>query len=421
MRKMFLFVIVIFVTILAPNHLLANQDNAACAKADLNQDQIVDLSDYSIFVANFLQSPALNQNADLNNDGLVDLSDYSVFVTQFMSQCDEVTPSHNLRVMTISFNPAFGDTTIADQYFTNQRFATAKEIENYTWQIAKEDYQKVTNNTFNVDVVHHLEVSQNYVYPDGFSFDLDTFGQCVWGRPGFDPQACDYRKSQFNYVKWFQDNQICQIAAANDVDELWIMSPPYLMAWESFMVGPENGFLVNGPDYIVPECTKHLVVINPVYDTPDNFMHNVGHRVEATMVYLTKNWQAEDKFKYWDNFSAHHINRNIASPDFIHCGNDHFPHNATRGYDYDNMTVAPSNCVDWNSIPEFTNTTEEINCQAWGCKDRGWQVFWLSHMPHKQGSLSLTSRTGKEFEIPLNWWTFILNPQLAMELRQSSE
>lgn len=57
-----------------------------CA-ADINQDGLVDLEDYAILVADFLQEQPNNPNADIDKDGIVDLSDYSRLVAVFFQSC----------------------------------------------------------------------------------------------------------------------------------------------------------------------------------------------------------------------------------------------------------------------------------------------------------------------------------------------
>lgn len=54
---------------------------------DINGDQVTDLTDYSILVANFLKQPIANPKADINKDGAVDISDYSLLVAQFLKNC----------------------------------------------------------------------------------------------------------------------------------------------------------------------------------------------------------------------------------------------------------------------------------------------------------------------------------------------
>ena len=55
-------------------------------RADINQDNIVDVSDYSALVQNFLK-PNFDSRADLNGDSMVDISDYSLLVADFLTTC----------------------------------------------------------------------------------------------------------------------------------------------------------------------------------------------------------------------------------------------------------------------------------------------------------------------------------------------
>ena len=61
------------------------QTHAQYNIADINQDGIVDLTDFSILVANFLQTSSNPYNqADINQDGIVDLSDFSFILANFL-------------------------------------------------------------------------------------------------------------------------------------------------------------------------------------------------------------------------------------------------------------------------------------------------------------------------------------------------
>lgn len=57
-------------------------------KCDFDGDKFVDLTDYSIFVSNFLKNPIPNPKTDINGNGTVDLADYSLFVGNFLKTCN---------------------------------------------------------------------------------------------------------------------------------------------------------------------------------------------------------------------------------------------------------------------------------------------------------------------------------------------
>jgi hypothetical protein len=50
---------------------------------DINQDRIVDVTDYSLFVSQFLHT-GMALTADFNHDNIVDISDYSLLVANFL-------------------------------------------------------------------------------------------------------------------------------------------------------------------------------------------------------------------------------------------------------------------------------------------------------------------------------------------------
>ncbi len=77
-------------TVITPRPTATPQPTASFCAADINTDGIIDLSDYSILVVNFLKSTITNPRADITKDGVVDLSDYSVLATKFFqstAQC----------------------------------------------------------------------------------------------------------------------------------------------------------------------------------------------------------------------------------------------------------------------------------------------------------------------------------------------
>ena len=65
-------------------------DPNSCAE-DINEDGIVDLEDYSIFVRNFglSSTQVIDARADINKDQIVDISDYSLIVNLFLETCSQ--------------------------------------------------------------------------------------------------------------------------------------------------------------------------------------------------------------------------------------------------------------------------------------------------------------------------------------------
>lgn len=306
------------------------------------------------------------------------------------------------RVLTIGFNPVENGRSYADEYFQYQMGGSAESAEQKVWSDTKNAFSKVTKGSFQFEIVKSIKISSPYTYPDGFSCSLSSYSQCT---SSFNHATCEARKYQFDYIAWIKQQRICEIAKEAQADEIWMLSLPYILAWENFMIGPSVGFSVNWPSFVIDSCDKHYIVVNGTYDRPTNMLHNVGHRVEDTMNYLTQTWTAADKEKYWGRFTKT-------------CGSTHVPHNTTTAYDYGNVSTSVSNCIDWANFPEFTGTSESINCQRWGCSDAGWQEFWLSHLPKKSGETQMTSIGGKKFSFPNNWWGLLLSPDEAIAKRK---
>lgn len=66
----------------------ATVTESTVCRADIDMDGVVDLTDYSILVTQFLQSPPTNPRADLTGDNQVNLIDYTMLVTNFFKVCD---------------------------------------------------------------------------------------------------------------------------------------------------------------------------------------------------------------------------------------------------------------------------------------------------------------------------------------------
>lgn len=61
--------------------------NAAACIADINQDGIVDLSDFSLISVYFSKTQFPNTRIDITGDGLIDLSDFAILHANFGKPC----------------------------------------------------------------------------------------------------------------------------------------------------------------------------------------------------------------------------------------------------------------------------------------------------------------------------------------------
>lgn len=321
------------------------------------------------------------------------------------------TSSTTKRIMTIAYNPVEGGKTYADEYFMAGKGMTAAQLEQNTFSDWSNAMRDVTKNRYNFQVVKQHRITTTQPNTDGFRFTLESYGKCVFGREGFDPAGCESKKNNFDYNKWITENKICELAEQSQVDEIWMLSLPYVMKWESFMVGPIKGFYVNGDTYVNSACKKQIIVMNATYQQPENTLHIMGHRVEAVMSALTYQMKREDAVKYWENF-----NQNSSNP---RCGNTHRPANASKESDFASAAVTPNNCGDWENFPNITNQTTSVNCSAWGCTDYGWQKYWMGSLPSSAGHVAMVSIYNKNINFPKDWWTLILDPnQVIAKLKE---
>ncbi|MFA5828527.1 MAG: hypothetical protein WC841_04205 [Candidatus Shapirobacteria bacterium] len=280
-------------------------------------------------------------------------------------------------------------------------------------------FKRLSNNKINYEVVKKIEISTFPKYTNGYVYNFSKYTNCASGDPG---KVCEKQKFYFDYIDWARSNNICRLAAENNIDEIWMAAPPYITTYENFMIGPRDGFEVNGGVFTLPECIKNYVVMSSGWTT-DSFAHIYGHRIERTMGYIVLNWRADDRNRYWENF----IEMKLYAPwpggifpvTGAYCGNSHFPHNATAGYNYANKTYKASTCGDWKNIPNFTGTRESINCDRWGCGDNrpaGWGEYWLGSIPREQGGINLVSNNGSSFYMKNNWWYYFLYPENVNDL-----
>jgi hypothetical protein len=327
---------------------------------------------------------------------------------------------HDLKVLYLGYNPSDGSTTLADRYFGGLYGGlSADQAEDVTIAAQIAAFNQLSSGRIRYTVVHKVHDRTFDTYTDGSRYTMDSYAPCA-GNPA--PKACEDRKKLFDYQAWFAENRLCELADEYDVDEIWTQSPPFLQEWENIMIGPTAGFDVNGAAFAVPACKKHYVVHNPSYAAePSAFLHIFGHRVEATMKFITSKWQAADTNRHWQRFAAtsrYDSPMGVILPDLpnAYCGNAHFSSNAQLHYDYGNPRLKSSICADWGNFPNYSNVSAVLGCSAWGCSDNGWGAYWLGSIPTGIGSVSMTSASGRPFAFPRDFWSLLLYPDRVLSL-----
>lgn len=120
-----------------------------CQRSDINQDNVVDLSDYSILVAHFLQPASSNPRADIDRDGVIDLSDYSLLVANYFESCES-------SVTTIDIYAAANGIPTMQLLINDQVVQT---WENVTGSYSSRNFTKYTYTSSNSTTVNDIKVA----------------------------------------------------------------------------------------------------------------------------------------------------------------------------------------------------------------------------------------------------------------------
>ncbi len=322
----------------------------------------------------------------------------------------QAIPDYELRILTVEINPVENGQDLVSTYFGGN----AEAIKDEAFGTAIDAFYDFSAGKIHYEIVDELVIDEFPEVNDGTpAFTFETYDRCVGPMTADDYTFCDSRKYAFDYIKFFNDYEICQAANSADVDEIWIIGAPYVGIYESFIIGPESSFFINGPDFINTNCHKLYPALGPTWDRPENLLHNYSHRIESTLAYIFSNVNVTQRNQYFSRFVGFD-----GQP--RRCGNGHFPVNARGEYDVSNPANGRFYCVDWRNFPNHTNTSVLIGCSAWGCTDAGWQEFWFSYVPREDGTANLLNRSGQTIEISRNWWEYILSPVTAKEFVRNS-
>lgn len=183
------------------------------------------------------------------------------------------------------------------------------------------------------------------------------------------------------------------------------MGGPYFGFYESRLTGPE-AFWYNAPILEGTTCQKQLPIMGFSYarGVPE-MIENFGHRTESVLKHLYLGWEPNES-TLWNTFTLK--NRDV--PFLARCGNIHYAPNSLSDYDWANTTTVASACEDWINFPALTGTTQQFNCERYGCQYSGYgfKKWWFSHLPKAPG------RTDGKLN---NWWRYIVDYEGSVDLQ----
>lgn len=275
------------------------------------------------------------------------------------------------------------------------------------------NFKLFTDNHVIFDIVKEKEVNDFPPRKTGEKHTEDTFYQCETN-----PQSLSYCEADADWEGIIKTYNICEMVNNNEIDEVWLWAPPRAGFWESALIGPSdyynetiigpNGFSYNGPILSNNSCNKYIPIMGFNYDRADQAMHNMGHRMEATMSHVYGRWQGNvENPNNWEQFGMTYFE----SPSFpgSGCGSIHFTPNAKNvddGYKYNNRFTYPSFCDSFYTYPNINRSiTKQTSCEDWQCNEQGYYQWWFKHIPFKDG----IDAKGKL----QNWWEYFLFPEKA--------
>jgi hypothetical protein len=226
--------------------------------------------------------------------------------------------------------------------------------------------------------------------------------------------AAPHAPSEANYQSILARFQIMQRIDRREIDEVWIMGFPHAGLYESVMAG-RKAFWCNAPPLPKTDSgQRRFVIMGFSYERDvGEMLHSYNHRCEAI---LAKVFDSLD-FLAW-TYKPNRIPATIRpgqplnlfqrfmlfdqiAPGKAGIGSVHYAPNGVRDYDLGNPNPVPSECYDWLTFPDFRGDVRMVSASEWGGgSERGYQRWWLNHMPRI---------AGRKNGIHNNWWQYVVN------------
>ena len=263
-----------------------------------------------------------------------------------------------------------------------------------------DDVREASHGELEYVISHTASIDDIPVKADGYRYTREEFLAVVrsGGRLSHQPDGADY-------VRIMEDHGIVDLANSGRIDELWVFGAPWIGFWESYLPGP-GSFFYNSPEFEYPELERLLPIMGFSYERDVGCMlEDLGHRTEATMTHVFGGWDVTKGRHDLDRF-GHNIGQTPHVP-YYQVGSVHYPPNGEQDYDWGNPEQVLSNCDAWLEYPSFPEgKVRWVDCSEWGCSQRGYLKWWLSHIPHAPGETR---------DVLNNWWAYVRDPDLASD------
>jgi len=258
------------------------------------------------------------------------------------------------------------------------------------------DILQVSGGMARYQIVQTVDINEFPAKTDGFRYNPKTYLD-VWKRV-----AQPHMPQEVNYYAIFNQYNILERVALNQIDEVWVFGFPHAGFYESVMAGP-GAFWCNAPPLANTSASKRrFVIMGFSYERHvGEMLEAYGHRAESIM---EKTFAKTTGHKnLWKRFTSY---EKIA-PGRAACGNIHFAPNSQQDYDWGNTTPVKSECYDWQlNFPNFKGDMRTVDCKEWGSGNmREHHRWWFSHFPRV---------AGRQNGVHNNWWQYVANPHLTI-------
>lgn len=298
------------------------------------------------------------------------------------------------KLLVITLNPRLrsqGNVTVQQYFrFTNPDWLIANHIR---------DLYHASYGYANYVIAQNILIDDFARWPallDGFRYDEQSYLEVlrVYRETGRPPQRDPWL---IDHHALFNEHGIFERIRTGQIDEVWLIEPPFGGNWEAVMAGPgasnSNAPPVPGTDHA---GRRFVFMVYNMERTLTEMLHSYGHRAEGHLTTVHSRFGDQDNL--WKRFTRF----DVSHPGQAEVGNIHFPPNAVQDYDRSNTRVVQSNCDDWYHFPYLNgNRFRPISSQEWGSVPRQYYLWWLRHLPHVAGSCD---------GVALNWWQYVVDP-----------
>jgi hypothetical protein len=284
-----------------------------------------------------------------------------------------------------------------------------------------EHFRTSTDSVVNFQIVERIEATRLFTKMRDTVLTYERFAQLL-REPKWKSlrAASDSGRIAFDYREFVKYYHFDERRNKGEIDEVWVIAPPFLGMYESQLLGP-HAFWWNSPPIKDGTALKKLLsVMGLNYERGvDLALHSFGHRIESAVIRAYEdaenrpwNDRSPDPTS-WDLFTR--IEKDL--PGQSHVGNIHFPPNGMHDYDYSNKMLVTSFAQNWLRYPCLFEDSSNVNVSTWiyPWKDSlaetrehlGYLRWWFNHLPRYAGV------TGGVLN---NWWYYALDFESAVAL-----